>query len=260
MVPGDTIAERFENAADIGLDGIEIVNSSDMEHLEEIKQAIEDTGVRASQMSAKNLFCLDARPEQRAASVESMKEALTLCEATGAIGFIFPPLIAVKMRDGERIPNLSPFMNTAQLERKLLAAILSEVADVAQDKGAHVVIEPLNRYEQWWPCSLQDGVDICEDVGKQGIGMMADFFHMNIEDADFGESIRLAGNRIKNVHLADSQRLMPGYGHTDFKPGFAALKEIGYEHYLAFECGIPGDPCEEFPKAMDYIREEWEKA
>jgi sugar phosphate isomerase/epimerase len=53
---------------------------------------------------------------------------------------------------------------------------------------------------------------------------------------------------------------MPGYGHTDFKPGLAALKEIGYSDYLAFECGVPGDPFEEFPKAMDYIRSEWEKA
>jgi len=260
MVPGKTITERFENAAKIGLSGIEVVGSSSFEHLEAIKAAIEATGVRASLMSARNLFCLDARPDKRAESVQAMTDALTLCQETGALGFILPPLIAIKMQGGQRIPDLSPLMNTAELERKLLAAILSDLADVALQKGADIIIEPLNRYEQWWPCSIQHGIDICNDVGKPGVSVMADFFHMNIEDADFGESIRKAGALVKNVHLADSQRLMPGYGHTDFKPGFAALKQIGYDDYMAFECGVPGDPFEEFPKAMDYIAAQWRQA
>ena len=211
-------------------------------------------------MSSQNLFVLDARKEERDKCVQAMKDALSLAGEVGALGFILPPLIAIKLQDGQRIPDLSPLMGTAEIERKLLAAILTDLADFAQEKGADVIIEPLNRYEQWWPCSLQHGIDICEDVGKPGVSMMADFFHMNIEDADFGEGIRKAGKLVKNVHLADSQRLMPGYGHTDFKPGFAALKEIGYDYYMAFECGVPGDPFEEFPKAMDYVREEWEKA
>lgn len=260
MVPGSTVTERFENAAKIGLAGIEITASSDFEHMDEIKAAIAATGVRASLVSARSLFVLDARAEERRKSVAAMKDALTLAGEVGALGFILPPLIAIKMQNGQRIPDLSPLMGTAELERKLLAAILTDVADFAQEKGADVIIEPLNRYEQWWPCSLQHGIDIVDDVGKPGVAMMADFFHMNIEDADFGASIRAAGKRIKNVHLADSQRLMPGYGHTDFRPGLAALREIGYDEFMAFECGVPGDPFEEFPKAMDYIRGEWEKA
>ena len=31
------------------------------------------------------------------------------------------------------------------------------------------MLEPLNRYEQWWPCSLQHGIDICADAGNQGL-------------------------------------------------------------------------------------------
>ena len=260
MTPGGTLTERFESAAELGLAGIEVTGSSTFEHLEEIKAAIASTGVKASLVSSQNLFVLDARREERDKAIAAMTDALTLAGEVGALGFILPPLIAVKLQGGERIPDLSPLLGTADVERKLLAAILSELSEHAQSCGADVIIEPLNRYEQWWPCSLQHGIDICDDVGRPGTSMMADFFHMNIEDADFGGSIRAAGDRIKNVHLADSQRLMPGYGHTDFKPGFAALKEIGYSHYMAFECGVPGDPYDEFPKAMDYLREEWEMA
>jgi sugar phosphate isomerase/epimerase len=260
MIPGNTITERFENAAKVGLAGIEITGSNKPEHIPELKAAIAATGVRVSIMSTSYMAILDARRAERDKTVQALKEALSLSQEVGAVGPIVPPLIHTKLMGGERIADLSPLMTTSEVERKLLALILGDVADFAAEKGADIIIEPLNRYEQWWPCTLQDGLDICNDVGKPGVAMMADFFHMNIEDADFGEGIRKAGKLVKNVHLADSQRLMPGYGHTDFKPGFAALKEIGYDLFLGFECGVPGDPFVEFPKAMDYVKSEWEKA
>lgn len=257
MCPGTTVAERFENAAKIGLAGIEVTASSRFECLDEVKAAIAATGVRASLMSTQSQSVLDARKEVRLAAVQAVKDGLTLAGEVGASGIILAPLISVKMQGGERVPDLSPFMTTRQIERELLTAVLNEVSEHAQACQTCVIIEPLNRYEQWWPCSLQDGVEICDTVGKPAVALMADFFHMNIEDADFGESIRKAGSRIRNVHLADSQRSWPGYGHTDFRPGFAALKEIGYDDYLCFECGTPGDRFVEFAKAMDYVRREW---
>ena len=86
------------------------------------------------------------------------------------------------------------------------------------------------------------------------VRIMADFFHMSIEERDIPASIREAGSAIQHVHLADSTRLLPGYGHTDFRSGFSALKEIGFDRYMALECGIPGKPEEELPKAVTYLR------
>ncbi|MBS7648555.1 sugar phosphate isomerase/epimerase, partial [Candidatus Bathyarchaeota archaeon] len=63
-----------------------------------------------------------------------------------------------------------------------------------------------------------------------------------------------AGGYIMHVHLADSNRLLPGYGHTDFKSGFLSLKKIGYKNFMALECGIPGNPEEELPKCVKYLR------
>jgi sugar phosphate isomerase/epimerase len=260
MVPGNSITERFEAAARLGLAGIEVTGSSTREHLAEIKAAIAATEVRASFMSSQSLAVLDARRDERMKAIAAFKEALSLAGEVGAVGVILPPLISVKCLNGERIPDLSPYMTTAEIEQELLTVILKDLAAHAVACGADVVIEPLNRYEQWWPCTLQHGVDICEALGRPGVSIMADFFHMNIEDACFGESIRKAGALVRNVHLADSQRSMPGYGHTDFRPGFAALKQIGYGDYLSFECGVPGDPFVEFPKAMAYVRGEWEAA
>ena len=44
----------------------------------------------------------------------------------------------------------------------------------------------------------------------------------------------------RHVHLADSQRLQPGTGHTDFRAAFKALKKAGFKDYMALECGVRG--------------------
>ena len=64
---------------------------------------------------------------------------------------------------------------------------------------------------------------------------MADFFHMSIEERDIAASIADAGDWIAHVHLADSTRELPGYGHTDFESGFAALKETGFDKFMSLE-------------------------
>jgi sugar phosphate isomerase/epimerase len=255
MAPGRTITERFENLAKMGFAGVEILTeSTDRKHVAEIKAASKATDICPNIFSSRSLAILDVRRSEREAAVAAFKEALSICGECGGVGVILPPLISVMCMGGQRIPDLSPLATTAQLERDLLTVILKDLANHAQQVGADVIIEPLNRYEQWWPCTLQHGIDICEAVGEPGISIMADFFHMNIEDAHFDESIRRAGKLIKNVHLADSQRLLPGHGHTDFRPGLQALAEIGYDDYMGFECGIPGDPFVELPKSMDYLR------
>ena len=50
-------------------------------------------------------------------------------------------------------------------------------------------------------------------------------------------------------------RVLPGYGHTDFRPALQALDDIGYVYFSGFECAIPpgNDPKVELRKSMDYL-------
>jgi sugar phosphate isomerase/epimerase len=253
MIPGKTIRERFENLARLGFQGIEITASSKRECLEEIRKASQDTGICPNIFSSQHLGILDARKAERDAAMQAIKESLQLCAELGGVGVILPPLIAVKMQDRPRIPDLSPLFSTAHLEKQLLIELLKELGEYGEKVGASVVIEALNRYEQWWPCTLQEATEICEAVKSAAVVTMADFFHMNIEDADMAASVRHAGRWIRNVHLADSNRWLPGYGHTDFAPALKALREIGYDLYYGFECRVTGDPMVELRKSADYI-------
>lgn len=255
QAPGQTITEKMENLARMGFAGIEITTTPASDVIDEVMEASEKTGIVPNIWSAEYLNILDPRPDERQRAVESLRDALTACGEAGGVGVICVPLISTKMQSLPRIPDLSPLKSTAELEFELLVAEFSHLADHAQNVGAQIIVEPLNRYEMWWPNTLKDGVEICEAVGKDGVSIMADFFHMNIEEAHIDESIRAAGSHIRNVHLADSQRKIPGWGHTDFAPGLRALDDIGYDDYLGFEARIPGDPMEELPRAMDYIRQ-----
>ncbi len=84
--------------------------------------------------------------------------------------------------------------------------------------------------------------------------MLFDFFHVAIEEADIAQAIRLAGNRIKHVHLADNNRMLPGYGNIDWAGCIAALKSVGYAGYLNLECSASGDPATTLPAASQFLR------
>jgi sugar phosphate isomerase/epimerase len=64
---------------------------------------------------------------------------------------------------------------------------------------------------------------------------LADTFHMNIEEAHITASLRTAGSELGHVHLADSNRQAPGYGHLDVHNVLGVLQEMGYRGYLSFE-------------------------
>jgi sugar phosphate isomerase/epimerase len=97
------------------------------------------------------------------------------------------------------------------------------------------IYEPLNRYETNLINRLADGADFIETHSLDNIVLLADLFHMNIEETDLAASLHAAGKHVGHVHYADSNRRAMGYGHTDPKPIIAALKNIGYTGHLSAE-------------------------
>ena len=106
---------------------------------------------------------------------------------------------------------------------------------------------------------LGQGVGIAQEVGPE-IAIMADFFHMNIEEEDIAASLLAAAPHLVYVHVADSNRLQPGRGHLDFRPGFQVLKAIGYDGYLAIECRVDGPYDDAIRESASFLRETWEMA
>ncbi|MFM7182408.1 MAG: TIM barrel protein [Verrucomicrobiales bacterium] len=123
-----------------------------------------------------------------------------------------------------------------------LADALRKTGGMAAKYGVPFIYEPLNRYETNLINRLADGAAFIESRALENIVLLADLFHMNIEETNPSAAIREAGRHIGHVHYADSNRRAMGFGHTDPKPIMAALRESGYTGYLSAEILPLPDP------------------
>jgi len=250
IVPGRDAAERFHKAAQMGFEGIDLGWRDDMwERVSEVKAASQASGLPISSVSCGPHNLLALTPDERAQCVDRMVRLLELAEDLGAIGSVCVPV-----RPPVRFPDLSPAYSVHDLVARLSIEMLHEVLRRTQGLEALILLEPLNRYESYYLRTLADGVELAQMVGDPRVAIVADFFHMSLEEVDIAASIRSARKWICHVHLGDSNRLLPGQGHTDFVSGFAALRETGYDGFMALECGVGGDPDTELPRSVRLMR------
>jgi 5-keto-L-gluconate epimerase len=116
------------------------------------------------------------------------------------------------------------------------------LAEFASVHGVGLTVEPINRYETNFLNTIAEALEFIDQVGSANLGLLADTFHMNIEEASMDEPLGQAGPRLRHVHLVDSNRRAPGLGHLEFGPILAALGTIGFSGYLSAEIlPIPDD-------------------
>ena len=116
-----------------------------------------------------------------------------------------------------------------------LAEGLRELGEHSAQHGQPLLYEFLNRYETNLFNRVAPTVEFLSGLKTRGVKVLADLFHMNIEEADLPAAIRAGGSWIGHVHFADSNRQAIGFGHTAIEPIAAALRDIGYTGYLSAE-------------------------
>src|SRR5690606_467271 len=92
-----------------------------------------------------------------------------------------------------------------------------------------------NRYETNLLNTLESASGFLDKNGLENVKLLADLFHMNIEEDNLAQAIRDYGKYSGHMHFADSNRRPMGFGHTDMVPIAEALKEIGYSGYVSAE-------------------------
>jgi sugar phosphate isomerase/epimerase len=125
---------------------------------------------------------------------------------------------------------------TKELALAHLAEAMTVLGEHAANRGQVLLYEPINRYETNLINSIEDGVKFVEGLPTKSVKLLADLFHMNIEEADLGAAIRAGGRHIGHFHLADSNRRPAGLGHLDFGPIVQAVRDIGFAGYFGAEC------------------------
>jgi sugar phosphate isomerase/epimerase len=121
---------------------------------------------------------------------------------------------------------------------------VQECAEYAKQYNVPLIYEPLNRYETNLCNTVADGVALLEGLSTDNAVLLADLFHMNIEEVNVADALRAGGKHIGHTHFVDSNRRPAGGGHTDFAPIVDALNAIGYEGYACAEAFAYPNPDE----------------
>jgi sugar phosphate isomerase/epimerase len=121
-----------------------------------------------------------------------------------------------------------------EIAEKALISSLRACAEIATAYGVEILLEPLNRYESNVIRTFAEAAELIARVGG-GLWVLLDTFHMNIEEADPLRTAHDAGSLVRHVHLADSNRQVPGTGHFPFHQFLANLHAGGFDGTFSIE-------------------------
>lgn len=115
------------------------------------------------------------------------------------------------------------------------AAKYAEMYSVQSGMSVSFVIEAINRYETYLINTLSLAKKFRDEIGQDNVGIMADLFHMSLEEADITKSLELVAPYLMHVHIADNTREAAGMGSTDFLTVLRTLKRLNYQGSLTME-------------------------
>lgn len=251
LIPGDGLVRQWQLVHTLGYDAIELRGSSGIsDRLPELRSARAEGAVFSSICVISDRFIGDFDASRRAEALAGMMELCEVAAEVGAKGVITPASYGMH---SNRLP---PFTarRTPEEDRAVLLEMVRKLGEHAAGCGVLVLLEPLNRYEDHMVNTLAQGAELCRALSLPSVRLMADLFHMNIEEADLGEALQGAADVLAHVHLADSSRLEPGTGHTDFASAFHALRDIGFDGYGAIECRFSREPEAALKAAHELLR------
>ena len=224
------LAGGCQKAAALGFDAVEIfgpsakaINCSVLEGLlEQHRLKLAALGTGAGWLLQKWHLC-HPKKEIRESAREFIREMIDFGSKFNA------PAIIGSMQG--RIE--SPVTRNEALD--WLGAALDDLGEHASRRQQKLLFEPLNRYETNLFNCVAETKDFLKKVGGGNVKILADLFHMAIEESSIPEAFRAAGDTIGHVHFADSNRRAIGFGHTEATPIMMALRDIGYTGYLSAE-------------------------
>jgi sugar phosphate isomerase/epimerase len=256
MVPGETLTAQAEALKEWGYDAISIFYPADRwcpATRDEVLGLEDRTGIVPCEFAFSSPLyghLMDSDLARRQAARAMYKEAAVLCAELGSavteLEFEYGPQ--------DPLPLFDPYQALDEGQREAFTEMYLELLEPVQGTDARVLLEPINRYESRYLNSVSDCVDAVCAVSNPRAGLLFDFFHVSIEEANIAESIKQAADLIFHVHLADNNRLLPSMGNIDWPACIEVLRSAGYDGVLNLECSTSGDPAVTLPATAAYLR------
>ncbi len=235
-------------AAELGYDGVELalknaseINASDLDRLLKAS-GVSVSCISTGQVSAETGFMFtDSDKNRRIILRNIFKDFIDMASDYG------------KLVNIGRVRGIIGGTDEGSSENRFID-LAQELCEYALPKDVKLILEPVNRYEINFINSLEEGVKFLRKVNMPNIRLMPDVFHMNIEDVTIGGELAKYIDYISYIHLADSNRLAPGWGHIDFKDILDNLSLGDYSGWASIEILPKPDPLSAARQAIAYLK------
>jgi sugar phosphate isomerase/epimerase len=241
----------IKRAAELGYDGVELNIRDPLDiNRDTLSSLIRSYNVKVVALGTgqayveDGLSLADSEPDVRRQTASRLKNHIKLAEYLDAQVVI-----------GSIRGRLNSDETVKQAQYRGALQTIQECADFARGLGVTLTIEPINRYETNFINTLEESLAFLRELGNAQVKLLADTFHMNIEEKSLTGSLKLAGHKLSHVHLADSNRLAPGRGHINFRAIIRTLHSIGYTGYLSAEILPKPDDETAARLNIEYVRE-----
>jgi sugar phosphate isomerase/epimerase len=244
LVPGTDVGAKLDAALAAGFDGLELRDAA--------RPGLDAVRGRAPTVCPElDGWLGDFDPAGRTRAREALRRQLDGIVAVGGHGVITPAAWGMFTR---RLPPFAEPPRTPEQDRDVLVEGLAELGAHAVQAGAVLLFEPLNRYEDHMVNTVAAAADLITAAGSPAVRILADTYHMNIEEDDLCAALRSVVDVLGAVHLSDSNRHQPGAGHVPFAEVVATLREIGFAGVLSVECRLRGEPATAVRECGQYLR------
>ncbi len=242
----EPLAVTLKRIKKYGYESIEISGEPTQYDVKETRALLKEHGIRCwgavtLTLGERNLAAKDEG--QRAKSVDYVKSVITMVsELEGEIVTLVPATVGKVVPDGDRRGRVDVGGGRHQ-----------GVLRPRPEEGAcGLAIEPLNRFETYLFNRAAQALALADAVSPE-CGVCLDAFHLNIEEEDMYDAIRLAGKRLFDFHVADNNRFAAGLGQLDWPKIIGTLKEIGYDGAVTNEFVAPVDrtPAAKYPDMVE---------
>jgi sugar phosphate isomerase/epimerase len=257
MLPGASVSEKLRSAQQLGFKGVEFwVDAEFPRHLPEIAAALAQTNMQCAAVNVGLTRLIHPEYVVRDQAIAAMRQAMTYAVDLGAQGVIFKPFYS----PSPVLPDLRPYKSSLELEAELLVTQLrATLTDLAYALGTELFLEPVNHQETHLVRRVDHAVTVRRKLDDHPhIKIAANLYHMQMEGENLVESLRQHITDIGYIHIADTQRVLPGEGQINFGEIVSVLKGCAYSGWLTLECGTPGSNngqqmADNFPAMMDTL-------
>jgi sugar phosphate isomerase/epimerase len=216
----------LEEIAELGYDGVELQvrDPADLDAQQLARQlashGLSVVGLATAHVAAEDGLRLDGSADVR-------RRAITRLAAVIDLAAEFDALITIGSVRG------------APADAKAAAAAtaaIGELATHAARTGVRLGIEPQNRFAVGsYLLTVAEVADLIEASGWASVGIVADTFHMGLEERSMTGALVRAGTRLWHVQFGENHRRALGTGTLPLVEILDTLDALGYAGWLGME-------------------------